>query len=560
MNTLKIKLNPYKDINIASLDDKPLSPYSELNNYLKEPILKWADKLLDSAEREINDDYKLIVIGDAFEKEFIKDLQNDFDSCKEFDTSDYQISYSVSERYRMLTQIADKYGVSYSLDEYKMPVYTDVQLSLDEAFVVSAPLENASLYVTEDAGMVQKLLLKNGPCIVIKVSNQSKVSNFGEMKYLWEVEQDKAKNVIDIIVDRFVKVPFIVNLASKLKSYDGINSGEDIEKVELATEIDSFISIADIDLLEVGSTTSLEIKTIPEGGDVSNIRVISSNENIVKVDGINLLAVNAGNAYLDIYRGAENIPFARKNVSTFKDNSVQKIELSVSDKKMGIDRIQKAIIAVFPEDAEDAKQVKWSVNNSSIATVDSEGNIKALKDGKVTITASTEKVSANIEIEVLPNISNIKSSVSNSHLYVGQTEPISVSYEPSNCFDASYEWKTSDKSVAIVETMDDGSTIIRATGIGECVLTCEAKEGNCSTNCKVRVDSTFKQQENKHSLMSIGVVCLIASVILRVFALPFVAVVAAIAGGVCGVLSILQNKRDIIGAIILIIVAVVLIL
>ena len=40
MNTLKLKLNPYKDINIASLDDKPLSPYSELNNYMKEPFFK----------------------------------------------------------------------------------------------------------------------------------------------------------------------------------------------------------------------------------------------------------------------------------------------------------------------------------------------------------------------------------------------------------------------------------------------------------------------------------------------------------------------------------------
>ena len=55
MNTLKLKLNPYKDINIASLDDKPLSPYSELNNYMKEPFLSWVSKLLEAAEREINE-------------------------------------------------------------------------------------------------------------------------------------------------------------------------------------------------------------------------------------------------------------------------------------------------------------------------------------------------------------------------------------------------------------------------------------------------------------------------------------------------------------------------
>ena len=86
MNTLRIKLNPYKDINIASLDDKPLSPYSELNNYMKEPFLKWADKLLGTAEREINDEYELIVAGESFEELFISDMQNDEDLCKSFKT------------------------------------------------------------------------------------------------------------------------------------------------------------------------------------------------------------------------------------------------------------------------------------------------------------------------------------------------------------------------------------------------------------------------------------------------------------------------------------------
>ena len=35
MNTLKLKLNPYKDVNIISLDDKPISTYSELSNFMK---------------------------------------------------------------------------------------------------------------------------------------------------------------------------------------------------------------------------------------------------------------------------------------------------------------------------------------------------------------------------------------------------------------------------------------------------------------------------------------------------------------------------------------------
>lgn len=73
MNTLKLKLNPYKDINIASLDDKPLSPYSELNNYMKEPFLSWVSKLLEAAEREINDDYCLEVENRGLPYHFTED-------------------------------------------------------------------------------------------------------------------------------------------------------------------------------------------------------------------------------------------------------------------------------------------------------------------------------------------------------------------------------------------------------------------------------------------------------------------------------------------------------
>ena len=80
MNTLKLKLNPYKNVNNISLDDRPISSYSELSNFMKEPFLKWADKLLATAERELNDEYDLVVQAEEFERLFLQDLQNDVQS------------------------------------------------------------------------------------------------------------------------------------------------------------------------------------------------------------------------------------------------------------------------------------------------------------------------------------------------------------------------------------------------------------------------------------------------------------------------------------------------
>ena len=155
----------------------------------------------------------------------------------------------------------------------------------------------------------------------------------------------------------------------------------------------------------------------------------------------------------------------------------------------------------------------------------------------------------------MPNIRNIVSTVTQSHLYVGQTESISVLVEPNNCFDSSYEWKSSDKSVAIVDKLDDGQTVIRATGIGNCTLTCIAKEGGCSTTCNILVESTFKKRENAHGMLSLTAMLAVACIFCAALS-PVLCVPVAIATVVCGVLAIARNKGDRFWAFILMAVAV----
>jgi len=555
MNTLKIKLNPYKDINIASLDDKPLSPYSELNNYLKEPFLKWAHKFLDTAEREINDDYTLVAAAEEFEKLFLKDMQNDFDACKAYELDSFQINVSAKERYESIMQLAGKYGVAYMADDMKLPVYTELQLSLDNKLVTSTELENAFLIVTTNTGMVSQLASKNNPAIVVCVSGRNIVSCFGDMQYLWEIEESRLNEVLDCIVDRFAKIPVVIRIAKELARHEV--STEDAEKLALATEIDMFVSIGDIADIEVGQSTELKVKTFPEGGSLPALRLISSNTTVVTVDGLKLTALAPGKAHIDVFRNEENIPIVRKEVTTYQDNFVKNIQLSLKDTQMGIGRSQQVSITFTPADADDIASVIWEVSDKSVASVDNEGNITAISAGKVTVTAKTTKASASITLEVLPNIMNMTPSVSSSSLYVGQTQPITVTTAPGNCFDNSYEWKSSDKRVAVVDRLDDGTTIIRATGIGECVLTCVAKEGGSFTTCSVLVESTFKKRENLHSMLSVTFVCTVITLFGSVTPIgTIISVPGAVATVLFGVSAIKRNKADRFWALLLMVIAV----
>lgn len=544
MNTLKIKLNPYKDINIASLDDKPLSPYSELNNYMKEPFLSWASKLLDAAEREINDDYSLVVTSELFERMFLEGMQNDFDSCKEYLTDSFAVDTSTFERFESIKKLAVKYGISYSLDEFKLPIYTDVQLSLDASLANATDMANARLIISNDKSVVNQARQNSGWVIVVLITGNNTVVSVGDEKYVWEIAEDQLDKVLSSIIDRFVKTPVIVKLAGLLNNAIDTMDDEDRRMLSLATEIDPFLAISDIPEIEVGETISLGVMSFPESSMVPDLRIVPQNGAILAVSGLEMTAIAPGSTYVDIYRVEENIPFIRKNVTTFQNNFVKNIDIGLAAYKMGIARKQLMDIAFTPADAEDTHLVKWTVDNADVVEVSEEGEITAKKEGTATVTASTKMTSASVTVTVLPNIKNIVSTVSQSNLYVGQTQPISVSIEPTNCFDPSYEWKSSDKAVAIVEKQDDGNTVIRATGIGTCTLTCVAKEGGCTTSCNVNVESTFKKRENAHGMLSLTAVLAVACLFCAALEVSFVVIPVAIATCVCGVLAIGKNKSD----------------
>ncbi len=552
MNTLKIKLNPYKDVNIASLDDKPLSPYSELNNYMKEPFLKWADKLLGAAEREINDDYQLVVSGEDFETKMLQDMQNDFDACKSYSVEPYQVNSSVHERFALIKELATKYGVQVQLDNFRMPIYSEVELRFDETMVCQAAPESASLYLTENPSFANQILAKNGPAIVILVSNKSAVTAIGDMKYQWEIEANRLNEIVEITLDRFVKIPIITYVANQLKNIAAQLTDEDNQKLALATEIDMFISVADVEPIEVGTSRELVVRTVPESDSVPALRIECSNTSVIVVDGMSLSAVAPGQVYIDIYKADELIPFVRKQVVATQDNSVKKIELSLVDGKMGIGRSQSVAITLFPADADDASLVEWTSSNNDVVAVDEDGKITAVSAGRAVIKAATPRVSEQVEVEVLPNLSSITLSTTRVELFVGETNPIDVSVSPANAFDSSYEWQTSNKSVAIIDKLDDGSQIIRATGIGECVLTCVAKEGNCSATCSAKVESTFKRQENIHTFLSYTAIAAVACLVFAVLSIKIGVLISAGVTVLAGITAIGKNKKDFLWSVVLI--------
>ncbi|OBR90766.1 kappa-carrageenase precursor [Clostridium ragsdalei P11] len=88
-----------------------------------------------------------------------------------------------------------------------------------------------------------------------------------------------------------------------------------------------------------------------------------------------------------------------KNTSQVK---VTGLDLDKCSTKVEIGKTVTLVATVLPQNATD-KKVIWSSSDTSVATVDQTGNVKGIKEGKATITATTEdgNISKKCEVKVI---------------------------------------------------------------------------------------------------------------------------------------------------------------
>ena len=141
---------------------------------------------------------------------------------------------------------------------------------------------------------------------------------------------------------------------------------------------------------------------------------------------------------------------------------------------------------VLPSDATD-NSVEWSSDKEDVATVDQNGNVKAIGNGKAVITVTTKDQgkTASCDITVAQLVTSITLSKTSLSLLVGEEETISVtSVLPDNANDKTYTWSSSDNAIATV----DNTGKISAKARGNAIIKATANDGSeISASCAVSV-------------------------------------------------------------------------
>ncbi len=243
--------------------------------------------------------------------------------------------------------------------------------------------------------------------------------------------------------------------------------------------------------LHTGDEHTLTELVTPENATDQKVTWTSSDEAVAKIVDIveephqvHIDAIGVGEATITASLGGFSTSF--KVTVSAPVVAITGISLDKTTAEMKTGETLQLNATIAPGNAT-SKEVKWTSNDSDIATVSTNGLVTAKKAGKVTITATANKFTASCVITITNAdvaVTAITLSQTEATLNVGETLILEATVTPANATDATVTWSSSNETVATVD--QDGKVTTLATGVA--VIT--AKAGGKTAECTLTVSKT----------------------------------------------------------------------
>ena len=166
------------------------------------------------------------------------------------------------------------------------------------------------------------------------------------------------------------------------------------------------------------------------------------------------------------------------------------ISLTAGSNNISIGGTTALEVGYTPADT-NVKNVTFSSNATSIATVSSDGIVTGVAAGTARITATAEAanngtVTKYVDITVSAiSVSSVSLNKSETELAVGGTEQLTVTISPTNATNQNVSWSSDATSVAIIS-----NGLITAVAVGTATITVTTADGNKKATCTVTVNAT----------------------------------------------------------------------
>ena len=224
-----------------------------------------------------------------------------------------------------------------------------------------------------------------------------------------------------------------------------------------------------------GESETLVATIVPTDATENNITWGTLNSHIAAVDSNGkVTAIGGGKTTITAKAGSKVTSCIVTVIAP-----VESITLNRTNITLGEGESVTLKATVIPKDATD-DTVTWYSSDESIATVDQNGTVNAIKQGAATIVAKAGDTQATCALTVIKKVESIALDQTRLTLLAGETTTLTVTVLPEDATDKTVTWRTYDSSVATVE-----NGIVKAIGVG--ATTIIASVGQFSVSCSVLV-------------------------------------------------------------------------
>ena len=228
--------------------------------------------------------------------------------------------------------------------------------------------------------------------------------------------------------------------------------------------------------------------TVPEDADIKTV-TYKSKSGLVEVRDGKVVALTPGTDVLEIYPVNGDPQTLHAECTITVKSRVTGVKVTPRALTLTVGDSDKLSATVVPDDASN-KRVTWSSSNESVATVDAEGNVKALKAGSAVITAASQEDGnkrGTCAVTVL-QVESVTLNASTISLEEEKTFQLTATVKPDGLSDKSVEWSSSDPAVASVSA--DGLVTARTVGTATITATSKAYPQKTAT-CSVSVSPKY---------------------------------------------------------------------
>lgn len=235
-------------------------------------------------------------------------------------------------------------------------------------------------------------------------------------------------------------------------------------------------------IIERDGMFQLIANVLPAAAYNDTVRWKSTDENIAVVGNGIVTGLNVGKADIVVITGEGGFT---DTCHVEVISSIQKITLSQTELKLNAGESVKLSATISPDNAT-YPELTWTSSDETVATVDQEGNVNALKRGDCIITATADVggVSASCQLTVYSPVTGVVIDTHELELYVGDRMTLTAKVLPEDANNNRVTWTSSKATVAKIVSATGVLTTVSA-GVAE--ITVKTTEGGFTDVCTVTV-------------------------------------------------------------------------